>query len=59
VVASVIGAAYIVAPAIAVWIYNHREWLAFTVIALLMIATLVVAARFTQRDEELVGPARP
>jgi hypothetical protein len=59
VVAAVNGAAYIVAPAIAVWIYNHREWLAFTVIALLMIATLVVAARFTQRDEELVGPARP
>ena len=55
VVAAVNGAAYIVAPAIAVWIYNHWEWLAFSIVAALMLATLTVAWRWTQRDEELVG----
>ena len=55
VVAAVNGAAYIVAPAIAVWIYNHWEWLAFAIIAALMLATLLVGWRGTQRDEELVG----
>ena len=55
VVASVNGAAYIVAPAIAVWIYNHWEWLAFGIIAALMAATLLVAWRGTQRDAELLG----
>ena len=33
IVASLNGAAYIFAPAIGVWIYNHEEWLAFTLIA--------------------------
>ncbi len=55
VVAAINGAAYIVAPAIAVWIYNHWEWLAFAIIAALMTATLLVGWRGTQRDEELVG----
>ena len=54
VVAAVNGAAYIVAPAIAVWIYNHWEWLAFAIIGALMVATLLVGWRGTQRDEELV-----
>ena len=48
------GAAYIVAPAIAVWIYNHWEGIAFGLIAALMIATSAVAWRFTQRDSELL-----
>ena len=55
VVAAVNGAAYIVAPAIAVWIYNHWEWLAFSIIAALMLVTLMVAWRGTQRDEDLLG----
>ncbi|MDP3675034.1 MAG: MFS transporter [Novosphingobium sp.] len=55
VVAAVNGAAYIVAPAIAVWIYNHWEWLAFGIIAALMAATLLVAWRGTQHDDELLG----
>jgi len=55
VVAAVNGAAYIVAPAIAVWIYNHWEWLAFGLIGALMVATLLVAWRGTQHDRELVG----
>jgi len=55
VVAAVNGAAYIVAPAIAVWIYNHQQWIAFALIAALMLATLLVAWNGTQRDEELVG----
>jgi len=55
IVAGVNGATYIVAPAIAVWIYNHHEWLAFGFMGVLMAATLVVAWRGTQRDSELVG----
>lgn len=54
VVAAVNGAAYIVAPAIAVWLYNHWEWLAFGIVAALMVATLAVAWRGTQPDSELV-----
>lgn len=59
VVAAVNGAAYIVAPAITVWIYNHWEWLAFSIVAALMVVTLIVAWRGTQRDEELVGANPP
>ena len=54
VVAAVNGAAYIVAPAIAVWIYNHWERIAFSLIAALMLATLLVAWRATQSDSELL-----
>jgi hypothetical protein len=54
VVAAVNGAAYIVAPAIAVWLYNPWEWLAFGIVAALMVATLAVAWRGTQPDSELV-----
>ena len=54
VVAAVNGAAYIVAPAIAVWLYNHWEWLAFGIVAALMVATLAVAWRGTQPDSQLV-----
>lgn len=55
VVAAVNGAAYIVAPAIAVWIYNHQEGIAFSIIAALLVAALLVAWRGTQADQELVG----
>ena len=55
VVAAVNGAAYIVAPAIAVWLYNHWEWLAFSIIAALMLVTATVAWRGTQRDEDFLG----
>ena len=34
---------------------NHWEWLAFGIIAALMVATLLAAWRGTQRDEELLG----
>ena len=54
VVAAINGAAYIVAPAIAVWIYNHWERIAFSLIAALMMATLLVAWRGTQHDSELL-----
>ncbi|WP_230207094.1 MFS transporter [Novosphingobium sp. Gsoil 351] len=59
VVAAVNGAAYIVAPAIAVWIYNHWEFVAFGIIAALMLATLAVAWKGTQRDADLVGITPP
>ena len=55
IVAAISGAAYIVAPAIAVWLYNHWEWLAFSIIAALMLVTAAVAWRGTQRDEDFLG----
>jgi hypothetical protein len=57
VVAAVNGAAYIVAPAIAVWLYNHWEWLAFSILCTLMLATLLVGWRGTRPDEELIAGA--
>ena len=45
VVASVTGAAYIVAPAAGVWLYGHSDWLAFTVVALLCAAVFVLGWR--------------
>ena len=55
IVAGISGAAYIVAPAIAVWLYNHWEWLAFSIIAALMLVTAAVAWHGTQRDEDFLG----
>ena len=59
VVAAINGAAYIVAPAIAVWLYNHWEWLAFSILCTLMVATLLVAWRRTRSDDELIAGSPP
>lgn len=54
IVASVNGAAYIVAPAIAVWLYGHSPAIGFTVIELLCLAVLIIGIRGMGRDEALV-----
>jgi MFS family permease len=55
IIASVNGAAYIVAPAIGVWLYGHSPWIGFTVIELLCLAVLVLGIKGMSRDEALVG----
>ena len=53
VVASATGAAYIVAPAIGVWLYGHSDWLAFAFIIGLCFAVLVIGWRSLTADEVL------
>ncbi|MBS0474617.1 MAG: MFS transporter [Proteobacteria bacterium] len=54
IVASVNGAAYIVAPAVGVWLYGHSPAIGFTVIELLCLAVLVLGMRGMARDD---GPS--
>lgn len=56
IVASVNGAAYIVAPAIGVWLYGHSPWIGFAVIELLCLAVIVLGIKGMTRDEELLHP---
>jgi MFS family permease len=58
IVASVNGAAYIVAPAIGVWLYGHSGWIGFAVIELLCLAVLVLGIRGMASDDELMQPDR-
>lgn len=51
VVASASGAAFIVAPAIGVWLYGHSDWLAFAVIIGLCFTVLAIGWRSLSSDE--------
>ncbi len=53
IIASVNGAAYIVAPAIGVWLYGHSAWVGFAVIELLCLAVLVLGLKGMSRDSAL------
>ncbi len=53
VVASATGAAYVVAPAIGVWLYGHSDWLAFGLIVALCLAVLVIGWRSLLPDTVL------
>ena len=55
IVASLNGAAYIVAPALSVWLYNHHEAFAFAVIAGLCAAVLIWGWRALESDAVLEG----
>lgn len=55
VVASATGAAFIVAPAIGVWLYGHSDWLAFAVIIGLCFAVLVIGWKSLSADEVLTA----
>jgi len=57
IVASVNGAAYIVAPAAGVWLYGHHEWIGFAAICLLCAAVFVFGWRSLQADDVLEGRA--
>ena len=54
IVASVNGAAYIVAPAVGVWLYGHSSWIGFAVIELLCLAVLVLGLKGLSADEDLL-----
>jgi MFS family permease len=56
IVASVNGAAYIVAPAAGVWLYGHSQWAGFAVIELLCITVFVLGLKTMGRDEDLLRP---
>jgi MFS family permease len=58
IVASVNGAAYIVAPAIGVWLYGHAPWIGFATIELLCLAVLVMGWRAMASDDTLTGETR-
>ena len=56
IIASVKGAAYIVAPAIGVWLYGHSPWIGFTVIELLCLSVIVLGIKGLTPDDELLRP---
>jgi MFS family permease len=58
IVASLNGAAYIFAPALGVWLYNHHEAIGFASIAALCAAVLFWGWRALQSDAALVGDQR-
>ncbi len=55
IVASVNGAAYIVAPALGVWLYGHNPWVGFVAIELLCLWVFVIALRQMTSDEDLTA----
>lgn len=50
IVAAVNGSAYIISPAIGVWLYNHSNWLAWGVVELLAITVMLICAFAMRRD---------
>ena len=50
IVASVNGAAYIAAPAIGVWLYNHSQWLAWGVMEVLSLGVVLLCLFAMRRD---------
>ncbi|MBS0481364.1 MAG: MFS transporter [Proteobacteria bacterium] len=58
IVASVNGAAYIVAPAVGVWLYNHSPWIGFAAIELMCLAVLVLGLRGIPREMALQAGRR-
>jgi len=59
IVASVNGAAYIVAPALGVWLYGHHETIGFVTIGALCAAVFVHGWVRLERDEVLEAPPAP
>ncbi|MBN8499559.1 MAG: MFS transporter [Sphingomonadales bacterium] len=58
IVASVNGAAYIMAPAVGVWLYGHSPWIGFGAIELLCLAVVVLGVRGMARDSDLMQSGR-
>ncbi|WWA47343.1 MFS transporter [Pelagerythrobacter marensis] len=57
IVASINGAAYVVAPAAGVWLYGHHQWIGFAAICLLCAAVFVLGYRSLDADAVLEGRA--
>ena len=58
IVASVNGAAYIVAPAVGVWLYGHSPWIGFGVIELLCLTVIVLGFKGMASDDSLIETRR-
>ncbi|MBX9642848.1 MAG: MFS transporter [Novosphingobium sp.] len=54
IVASINGAAYIVAPALGVWLYGHSPWIGFAAIELLCVAVVVLGLKGMAKDDVLL-----
>lgn len=50
IVAAVNGSAYIISPAIGVWLYNHSNWLAWGVVELLALGVILICVFGMRRD---------
>ena len=50
IVAAVNGSAYIISPAIGVWLYNHSNWLAWGVVEALAILVILICTFGMRRD---------
>lgn len=50
IVAAVNGSAYIISPAIGVWLYNHSSWLAWGVVELLAVTVMLICVFGMRRD---------
>ncbi len=50
IVAAVNGSAYIISPAIGVWLYNHSNWLAWGAVELLALTVILICAFGIRRD---------
>lgn len=50
IVAAVNGSAYIISPAIGVWLYNHSNWLAWGVVELLAVSVMLICVFGMRRD---------
>lgn len=55
IVASVNGAAYIVAPAVGVWLYGHNPVVGFTAIELLCLTVFVLGLRTMRQDDASIA----
>jgi len=55
IVAAVNGSAYIVSPAIGVWLYNHSHWMVWAVVEALVLSVLVMLLR--DRKSSAQAPA--
>ncbi len=56
IIASVNGAAYVVAAPIGVWLYGHHAWIGFTTICALCAVVFVLGWRSLASDAELEAP---
>ena len=51
IVAAVNGSAYIISPAIGVWLYNHSNWSVWVVVQCLAIGVIAICLRGIRRDQ--------
>jgi MFS family permease len=56
IIASVNGAAYVVAAPIGVWLYGHHAWIGFLTICALCVAVFAMGWRSLAHDDELEAP---